>query len=127
MRARLARWVLVLGGAVLPACAGASGPREPAGEPYVVGPVESFTHHATASRLLVRAGPGSREPCGISATVDAETRYQRRSPSGALRAVSRAEVDVGDTVEVYVEGPVAESCPVQGYAALVVLLADPSD
>lgn len=110
---------------VLAACAGASGPDPLSGEPYVRGPVESFTHHATASLLLVRAGPGSRESCGIAATVDARTRYLQRALSGGLRAASRAEVGVGDTVEVYVRGAIAESCPSQAYAAVVVRAAHP--
>jgi hypothetical protein len=110
--------VLVLAACARPPVSGA-----PSGEPYVRGPVASFTHSATASSLSVRAGPGSREPCGISATVDARTRYLERGPSGALRPIERSAVSVGDTVEVYVEGPVAESCPVQAYARAVVRVA----
>ena len=108
----------VLACALLAACAGSS-TLVPPEEPYVVGPVESISHHATASSLLVRAGPGSREPCGISATVDASTRYYQRS-AGSLQPITLARIAVGDTVEVHVEGPVAESCPVQGYAATIV-------
>lgn len=95
------------------------------GDAYVRGPVEPFTHRATASRLLVRAGPGSRESCGIAATVDRRTRYLRREPSGTLQRVDRAAVSVGDTVEVHVDGAVAESCPVQAHASVIVLVANP--
>lgn len=119
------KFAAVLAFAVVAACARASGPAPLGGDPYVRGPVESFTHRATASLLRVRAGPGSRESCGIAATVDARTRYLQRAPSGGLRAASRALVGVGDTVEVYVRGPVAESCPPQAYAAAVVLAARP--
>lgn len=105
------------------ACTAMSMPQAPDGEPYVRGPIRSITHHATASGLLVDGGPGSREPCGISAAVDAETRYLRRSPQGVVRAVSLGDLSVGDTVEVYVSGGVAESCPVQGRASTVVLVA----
>jgi hypothetical protein len=111
---------------VLAACARAPVSGAPDGEPYVRGPVASFTHSATASNLSVRAGPGSREQCGISATVDARTRYLERGRSGALRSIERAAVAVGDTVEVYVDGPVAESCPVQAYAGAVVRVAGPN-
>lgn len=120
MGERIIALAVALGGAALVACAGPSGLREPADPPYVRGPIESISHRATASGLLVRAGPGSREPCGIQATVDADTRFLGRSRAGALRPSALAELEVGDTVEVYVEGPVAESCPVQGYAATVV-------
>jgi hypothetical protein len=85
--------------------------------------LESITPRAAAARLLVRAGPGSREPCGISASADAGTRYFRRAPAGELRGAALSDVQVGDTVEVYVEGPVAESCPVQAKASAVVLVS----
>ncbi len=100
-------------------------PVDPVGEPYVRGPVESITHRATASGLLVRAGPGSPEPCGISATTDERTGYFRRAADGGLRPLTLGELQIGDTVEVYVTGPVAESCPVQGFASTVVLTSRP--
>jgi hypothetical protein len=115
--------VLVLG--AVAACARTSTLGPPGGAPYARGPVEAFTHRATASNLLVRGGPGSPEPCGISATVDARTRYYQRDGSGELRTIQRSAVAVGDTVEVYVEGMVAESCPPQGYGAAVVRVARP--
>jgi hypothetical protein len=92
------------------------------GEPYIRGPVEAIAHHATASNILVRAAPGSPDRCGISATVNGETRYLRQPSDDARNAAALSDIDVGDTVEVYVSGPVAESCPVQAYAAAVVLL-----
>jgi hypothetical protein len=57
--------------------------------------------------------------------VDRDTRYLRREGSGTLRTVDRSAIDVGDTVEVHVEGEVAESCPVQARASVVVLVAHP--
>jgi hypothetical protein len=115
--------VLALG--VVAACARTTVLGAPAGEPYARGPVEAFTHRATASNLLVRGAPGSRESCGISATVDARTRYHQKDGSGELRTIARSAVAVGDTVEVYVEGPIAESCPTQGYASAVVRVMRP--
>jgi hypothetical protein len=125
MTRRSAVLAAVLACTAAAACSGAAVLDTVPGDPYVRGPVESFSHHATASRLLVRAGPGSREPCGISATVDRRTRYLRREPSGTLGQVDRSAVGVGDTVEVHVDGAIAESCPVQAHASLVVLVADP--
>jgi hypothetical protein len=104
-------------------CASSASVEAPGGTPLVSGPVESVTSHATGTGLLVRAGPGSREPCGILAVADARTRYLRRTGAGSLQEASLADVSVGDTVEVYVEGPVAESCPVQGTASAVVLVS----
>lgn len=110
-------WLLAL---LLPACSGSQGTLLPQGEPLVRGPVESIEHRATASGILVRAAAGSREMCGIAATADAQTRYFREAPDGRLMPVSVEELAVGDTVEVFVDGPIAESCPVQGRASAIV-------
>jgi hypothetical protein len=115
---------LLLCAALLLGCAGRA-PADPVGDPYVRGPVESISHHATSSGMLVRAGPGSREACGISATTDQRTGFFRRAADGALRRIAIGELQIGDTVEVFVTGPVMESCPVQGYASTVVRVARP--
>ena len=120
---RLPATAVALVSLLVVACTGGSAVEMPAGEAYARGPIESITHHATASNLLVRAGPGSRERCGISATVDAGTRYLARSAAGALRQIQRSELSVGDTVEVYVDGMVLESCPPQGRASAIVRAA----
>lgn len=108
--------------AILVACSTATDGDPALDQPYVRGAVQAFTHHATASSLQVSAGPGSREQCGIVATVDAGTRYMRRGANGRLIEATRAEIELGDTVEVHVSGDVMESCPVQGYGSVVVLL-----
>ena len=113
--------VLVLG--VLAACSRTAAVEAPPGDPYVRGPVESITHHATASSYLVGPGPGATGSCGIAATADARTRYLSRA-GGSFRAAERADIAVGDTVDVYVDGPVALSCPPQGRASAIVLVAD---
>ncbi|HEX2187298.1 MAG TPA: hypothetical protein VHG51_00300 [Longimicrobiaceae bacterium] len=110
--------------AALAACGGRS-PGLPEGPPLVRGPVESIVARATGTGIRVGPGPGSREACGIAAVADAGTRYLRRTDPGGLRPAALADLQVGDTVEVYVDGPVAESCPVQGRAAAVVLVARP--
>lgn len=125
MMGPLSKLTAVLAITAAAACARTSALGTPAGAPYARGPVEAFTHRATASNLLVRGGPGSRESCGISATVDGRTRYFQQDGSGELRTIPRSEVAVGDTVEVYVKGPIAESCPPQAYAPAVVRVARP--
>src|SRR5215213_328519 len=107
---------------VLAACSRSAAVEAPPGDPYVRGWIESVTHHATGSGYLVRSGPGSAESCGISATADDSTRYLSRV-GGTLRAAERGDVQEGDTVEVYVDGPVALSCPPQGRASAIVLVA----
>lgn len=114
--------ILALVGALLAACSGAAMLETPRGEPYAVGTLDSITHRQATSLLLVRALPGSPEPCGIAATVNRETTYLRRDPAGAQRRIALADLTLGDTVEVYVYGAVAESCPPQGYANVVILL-----
>jgi hypothetical protein len=106
---------------VLGACAHASPPALPGGEPYVRGIVEAFTHSATASSLRVRAGEG----CGLAARVDARTRYLRREAGSAPREIPRPALEAGDSVEVYVEGPMTRSCPPQAYAPVVIVVARP--
>lgn len=109
----------ILCAALLGACRGAA-LEPPDDAPYHTGRILEMTHRATASALLI--GPGGANPCGISATVDAETRYFARAPAGALQPATLAALGVGDSVAVYVSGPIAESCPVQGRADAVVRL-----
>ncbi len=106
---------------LLAACSGSAGLEPPSGTPFVQGPVASITPGQAGAVLLVRAGPGSREPCGIAATVSARTRVLRRSAAdGALGRADLRDVRVGDTVEVYVDY-VADSCPTQGAPTALVL------
>ena len=109
---------------LLAACAGTPAAEAPAGDPYARGPIVSITHHATASSFMVGATPGTGEQCGIAATADAATRYLTRVPPGPPRPLDRSALGVGDTVEVYVDGPVALSCPPQGRASAIVLVAE---
>lgn len=120
--------LLCLSAATLLTACSSSDPLDDPSDALVIGPIAEITPSGVNMRLLVEAGPGSNEPCGIWATVDAETDYFRRDgdaliplgtgPSGA------EQVEVGDTVEVYVDGAVAESCPVQGRASSLVLLTE---
>lgn len=105
----------------LVAC-GRSAVQLPPGKPLVRGTVESIEHRATGLGYLVRAAPGSVEMCGIAATVTEATRFLRRTSDGEIREIERSAVEVGDTVEVFVDGPVAESCPVQGGASAILLV-----
>ena len=106
---------------LLAACSGSAGLEPPSEHPFVQGPVASITPGQAGSVLLVHAAPGSREPCGIAATVSARTRVLRRlAADGALRRADVRDIHVGDTVEVYVD-QVADSCPTQGTPTTLVL------
>jgi hypothetical protein len=90
--------------------------------PLVRGEVLALDHRATASTVLVGGTPGTGDPCGISATVDGESRVLRHLPGAAREPSTVAQLAVGDTVEVYVGGPVAESCPLQGRVDSLVVV-----
>jgi len=112
---------LALAVVALAGCAAGSTVETPGETPYVTGPIERLDHRATASGILVRAGSG--DGCGIVATADAETRHLQRTGSGALRPSTVASLAVGDTVKIYVDGPIMKSCPAQGRASAVVRLS----
>lgn len=88
------------------------------GEPVVRGPIVSIQPATDAPRLQVDALPGGGDPCGIVATLDARTRILVPE-QGGVRVGSLADLQVGDTVEVFVRGAVAESCPLQGLASII--------
>jgi hypothetical protein len=94
----------------------------PDAPPTVRGTLAEVRHSATASGLSVDGG----EACGMVATADAETRVLRRGADGVLRLVGDGApavgaLEVGQTVAVWADGPVMESCPVQGRAGTVVV------
>lgn len=114
------RSVLLVLGLTAVACVRPASVRVPDGPPTVRGAVVSVRHSATATGILVRP---AGEACGLQAVADAQTRVLERSASGAVTEVGIGAVAVDDTVEVYVDGPVLESCPLQGRAGTVVLVA----
>ena len=61
-------------------------------------------------------------PCRLVDRVGGHV-ADRQGPRRVVGA-ALAVVEVGDTVEVYVTGPVAESCPLQGRASAILLLGD---
>ena len=107
--------VLALG-ALLAACGGGDGERAaPPDRPVdSAGPVSDVT--ATSVRLDEATGVVGP----LAGRVDEDTVVLRRE--GEDYDVARIDdVRVGDRVEVWVDGPVAESSPVQAHAAVVVL------
>ena len=119
----LMRSTTVLAVCLAAACSRTPAADPPAGDPYARGVIGSIAHHATGSGYQVRPLAGTRDECGISATADARTRFFART-GGTVRAAERGELQVGDTVEVYVQGAVALSCPPQGYASAIVLVGE---
>ncbi len=58
----------------------------------------------------------------VAARVDEATEVLRRR-GDAYEAAALSDVAVGDRVEIWVDGPVAESFPAQAHAAVVLLVA----
>ena len=122
-------FVLLVLGLTLAVCAPPGALGVPDGVPTVRGAVVRVQHSATASGLLVEPGG---DACGLQATADARTRYVRRDASGrrvplGTGAEGARALSAGDTVSVWVDGAVRESCPIQGRAAVVVVEAVTAD
>jgi Protein of unknown function (DUF3221) len=83
-------------------------------------PVDSAgpVSQVTPASLRIDAATGVVGP--LAARVDEDTEVRRRR-GDRYEAADLAEVRVGDPVEVWVDGPVAESSPAQAHAAFVVL------
>ena len=96
----------------------------PTGSLSVHGTIVSIRHSATGSGILVDPGDGT---CGLQAVVVDQTRVVRRTASGETRTVGVGAEGVGtltegDRVEVYVDGPVVESCPLQAHATAIIVM-----
>ena len=112
--------------AVLAACGG-DGDEEvrtdpPAAEPAPPDrPADSTGPVSDVTPASVRIDEATGVVGPIAARVDRSTVVVRRVGAGYDMA-DVADVRVGDTVEVWVDGPVAESSPAQAHAAYVVLV-----
>jgi hypothetical protein len=68
-------------------------------------------------RLLVR---GEKDPCGIWTAPEEGARVYRATADG-FEEIGWADLRTGELVALWVPGPVAESCPMQGAAEAVVV------
>ena len=80
---------------------------------------EGSVSEVTAGSLRVDEATGVVGP--LAARVDDATEVLRRR-DGAYHEAALADIAVGDRVQVWVDGPVAESSPAQAHAEAVVLL-----
>jgi hypothetical protein len=62
------------------------------------------------------------EQCGIVFRVTSDTRILEHRPDGGNTRVSLAEITTGRRAQGWADGPIAESCPAQAAAAVVLLL-----
>lgn len=71
--------------------------------------------------IWVKETPES--PCGIVFAVTESTDIGERQPDGSIEEGPFSDLTVGRTVRVWASGAIAESCPAQGRASDIELLA----
>ncbi|MDO8964119.1 MAG: DUF3221 domain-containing protein [Coriobacteriia bacterium] len=103
--------LMVVGVLVLSAC----GPSTPGGPPSITGVVRQMNVTPTGASLLI-TGAGDIDKASV--TVGSDTRILR-TKDGRMITVPLSELQAGMNVEVWFEGPVAESYPVQAHAGTV--------
>ncbi|MBW3623894.1 MAG: YobA family protein [Armatimonadetes bacterium] len=75
--------------------------------------------------IHLRGNSGPRPPISDSSvTITRQTQIEDRTGT-ASRPLSFASLRIGQTVEVWLTGPVAQSFPVQGTASRVVIIGEP--
>ena len=119
MRARLLAITLALVAvAASAACSPASPPDE---NPSVRGTITSISRSGDSGSMLVEsAGPPVFDVDRAQMRVDGDTSLLREAEDG-YEPIAFSEFAEGDAVDIWFEGPVAESYPVQAYARAIVL------
>lgn len=112
----LSVWAVPLSLALLAVSIGGCAPAPPDREPDIRGVVESVNQADGVGSTFLVSGTGAYDKASVS--VDAETRIL--TPDGDAFTESDS-VEVGDNVEVWFTGAVAESYPVQAKAETVVV------
>jgi len=105
--------VLLAMAVAIPGCAG--GP--PSEEPGISGSVTTVQAAGDSVVMLVEAPSGSSYPVGDKASVTIGPKTRAVDETGAK--IDAASITAGTRVDVWFEGPVAESYPVQGTAGWV--------
>jgi beta-N-acetylhexosaminidase len=94
----------------------------PVGPPSISGRITTVTAAPGGGSLLVEA-PGAEAPAydAASVWVTPETKLFRQGADGATERIAFGDFEPGQRVDVWFEGPVAESYPVQASASTVLL------
>lgn len=118
---------LVLIWSILPAACAPSDPAQGAGdeppdeEPYLTGKVVSLQKTGASGSIHLRGRPGNGGEPEAVATVSGEVPLVRETGAGAFEAVSFDDIAEGDTVSLWITGPVRESFPVQVDASFIAV------
>jgi hypothetical protein len=98
------------------------GPSVPSGTPAITGTIALVTPSGTggAGAILVEGSGTVGDKASLS--VDGTTPVLRQAKDGSITSASFADLKVGMRVSAWVDGPVAESYPVQGAASTIVIL-----
>ncbi len=94
----------------------------PAEDPSIRGEITTLTPAPGGGSLLIEA-PGVAEFAYDKASVwiTSETTLRRLAADGSIEPIDFGDLAVGQTVDVWFEGPVAESYPVQASAGTLLL------
>jgi len=69
-------------------------------------------------RLLVRA---EKDACGIWTALEDDARVYRPTGADGYEEIGWGELRTGESVDLWIPGPIAESCPMQGAAEAVAV------
>jgi hypothetical protein len=117
MALRVAHVGLVLAACLAVACGAGSAPSTP---PSIAGVVTALD--ITRGSMLIEVDPSQRSGSDKAmVSVGSGTRFFARS-GAALSSAVLGDVRVGQRVEAWFEGPVAESYPVQAKAGTIVIV-----
>ena len=105
----------------LGACSGV--PTLPDADPSIRGAITSLSpgKDGDVSILVEAAGTPLFEYDKASVNVTVDSRVLRESADGSIEQVAQSDLAIGQEVDVWFEGPVAESYPVQVYGATVLI------
>lgn len=84
--------------------------------PLIDGIITAFQ----APRVLIEADVSKCERYWL--TIDGDTRILVLRPDGATRSATTHDIVIGRQARAWTNDPVAESCPAQGHADILLLL-----
>jgi hypothetical protein len=98
----------------LAGCGGGDAAAPPDRPPEYAGELEETDGEG---RLLVRA---KGDACGIWTAPEEGARVFRTTGEGGYEEIGWGDLRTGEPVELWIPGPIAESCPMQGAAEAVL-------